>query len=330
MSTGFFNTMTRAMLAIGAMTFCAIPVCAGAVAYPTRPVTVVVPFFPGGAVDSIARIVSAKLQEYWKQPVMVENLAGGGGNIGSNSVAQAPPDGYRLLFAPHGTVSYNVALYKSMPYDPATAFAPITLVGRSPNFLIVARDSKFNSLSDIVEAARKQPGALTYASQGIGTTPHLTGALLARAANIDITHVPYRGFPPAVTDLISGQVSFMFADSGNTASQSEGNKIKILATTAEKRWPAFPDVPTTAELSYPTVISSVWYAVVAPAKTPAGIVGQIRGDIRRAVDDPEVAAKLRQMQVDVVVTTPSEASRILKSETARWSDVIRAIGLAPQ
>ena len=325
------RTISAMMLAAGTMALAATPDQVRAEeSYPTRPVTVVVPFLAGGAVDSIARIIAAKLQDYWKQAVVVENMPGGGGNIGSNSVARAPADGYRLLFAPHGTVSYNVALYKSIPYDPAKDFIPITLVGRSPNFLIVARDSHFNSHADIVETAKKQPGSITYASQGIGTTPHLTGAQLGRAAKIDLVHVPYRGFPPAVTDLIGGRVSFMFADSGNTAPQFESKTVKVLATTAEKRWPAFPDVRTTTELGYPDVISSVWYPVMAPANTPAAIVEKIRSDIQRTVNDPEVAARLRQLQVDVVMTTSADASKILGDETARWSEVIRAAGVAAQ
>lgn len=298
--------------------------------YPTRPVMMVVPFLAGGAVDVIGRIIAAKLQDLWKQPVVVENLPGGGGNIGSNSVAKAPADGYRLLFAPHGTVSYNVALYKSMPYDPAKAFVPVTLLGRSPNFLIVPRDSKYDSVEDIVAAAKKHPGEITYASQGVGTTPHLTGARLGRAADIDIVHVPYRGFPPAITDLIGGRVSFMFADSGNAVPRHEAKAVKVLATTAEKRWPAFPDVQTMIELGYPDFVSAVWYPVMAPAGTPPEIVEKIRTDIERAVNDPEVAARLRKLQVDVVVTTSEEASRILAEETTRWGAVIHAAGVTVQ
>ena len=306
---------------------CAIPKRVFAESYPSQTVTIVVPFLAGGAVDVMSRIIAAKLQDYWRQPVVVENRPGAGGNVGSNSVAIAPPDGYRLLFAPHGPVSYNVSLYKNMLYDPVKAFVPITLIGRSPNFLIVARQSNFDPLSQIVAAAKAQPGKITYASQGVGTTPHLTGAWLGRAAKVELTHVPYRGFPPAVADLISERVTFMFADSGNTLPQYENKFVKVLAIASEKRWPSFNDVKTMAELGYPNFISGVWYAMLAPANTPSSIIEKVRSDVLRAVNDPETSGKVRQLGVDIVGTTSAESRHILAAETAKWSEVIRSAGV---
>jgi tripartite-type tricarboxylate transporter receptor subunit TctC len=316
-----------ALAAVVAAAGCLVPSRALAQAYPSQGVTIVVPFLAGGAVDVMCRIIAARLQDYWKQPVVVENRPGAGGNVGSNSVAVAPPDGYRLLFAPHGPVSYNVSLYKNMPYDPAKAFVPITLVGRSPNFLIVARQSKFDSLAQIVAAAKAEPGKITYASQGVGTTPHLTGARLGREAKIDIVHVPYRGFPPAVADLITERVSFMFADSGNTLPQVENKQVKVLAIASDKRWPSFPDVQTMAELGYPDFVSGVWYAMLAPAATPSPILEKVRADVLRAVADPEAAGKIRPLAVDIVGATSVESQRILAAETAKWSEVIRSAGV---
>jgi tripartite-type tricarboxylate transporter receptor subunit TctC len=307
---------------------CALPSRGFAQGYPSQTVTIVVPFLAGGAVDVMARIVAAKLQEYWQHPVVVENRPGGGGNPGSNSVATAAPDGYRLLFVPQGVVSYNVALYKSMPYDPAKAFDPITILGRSPNFLIVSQQSPHNALADIVAAARKDPGRVTYGSQGVGTTPHLTGARLAREAKAEMVHVPYRGFPPAVADLIGGRVTFMFADSGNTLPQYGNKQIKVLAIASEKRWPSLPEVKTMSEVGYPNFVSVVWYTMLAPAGTPPAILDKIRSDVLRAVKDAESGDKLQKLGVDVVGTTAAEARQILASETTKWSEVIKAAGIS--
>jgi tripartite-type tricarboxylate transporter receptor subunit TctC len=316
-----------ALAFVVALACCAGPSRVFAQPYPSQTVTIVVPFLAGGAVDVMARIIAARLQDYWKHAVVVENKPGGGGNIGSNSVAVAPADGYRLLFAPHGPVSYNVSLYKNMPYDPAKAFVPITLVGRSPNFLIVSHQSPFNSLSDIVAAAKAQPGKVTYASQGVGTTPHLTGARLGGEAKVEIVHVPYRGFPPAIADLISGRVTFMFADSGNTLPQHENKQVRILAIASDKRWPSFPDVKTMSELGYPGFVSGVWYAMLAPANTPPAITEKIRSDVLRAVKDPETSGKVQRLAVEIVGSTSAESRQILAAETAKWSEVIRSTGV---
>jgi tripartite-type tricarboxylate transporter receptor subunit TctC len=219
--------------------------------FPNRPVHIIMPFLAGGAVDVLARVHAAKLAEYWGQQVIVENRTGAGGNVGSAFVAASPPDGYMLLIAPHGPLSYNKALYPDMPYDPATAFAPVTLIARSPNFVIVPKESPLGSVADLVQLAKDKPGTVYYGSQGNGTTPHLTGAMLALRAGVSMQHVPYRGFPPAFTDLISGRITYMFADSGNTLPRVRDNLIKVLAIAGDGRWPALPAVPTMAEAGYP-------------------------------------------------------------------------------
>lgn len=295
--------------------------------YPSKPVHMIMPFLGGGAVDLLARVYASKLSEYWGQQVLVEDKPGAGGNLGSSLVASAPPDGYTLLVAPHGPLSYNAVLYKSMPYDPKTAFAPISLLARSPNFLIVPKDSPLNSLDDLINLAKAQPGKVYYGSQGNGTTPHLTGAMLGLRAGIEVVHVPYRGAPPLFTDLISGRLTFVFADSGNTLPRVRDGLIKVFAITSDKRWPALPDVKTMAELGYPNFLSAVWYALAAPAKTPPTIVGKIHEGIMRANKDPAVIARLNELGVEVVGSTPAEMARILADETARWSEVIRATGV---
>lgn len=306
---------------------CTIPSQALAQSYPSRTVTIVVPVLAGGAVDVVARTVAAKLQDYWKHPVVIENKPGAGGILGSTFVAKAPADGYTLLITPHGAVSYNVSLYKKLPYDPKNAFVPITLIGRSPNFLITSNKSSHDSLADIVAEAKAHSGKVSYASQGIGTTPHLTGEWLAREANIEMIHVPYRGFPPALTDLIGGRVTFMFADSANTLPQQESGQIKILALASNKRWPSFPDVKTMAELGYPNFVSGVWYAMMAPANTPSLVTEQIQRDVLRAISDPDTSAKMQRLAIEIIGSTSTEAHQILAAETAKWSDVIKLSGI---
>jgi len=321
-------TWTRllgALVVVSALLPAAVPTRAQD--YPSKPVHVIMPFLGGGAVDILARIYAAKLSEYWGQQVLVEDRPGAGGNLGSSLVAAAPPDGYMLLVAPHGPLSYNAVLYKTMPYDPKTAFAPISLLARSPNFLIVPKDSALNSLDDLIKLAKAEPGKVYYGSQGNGTTPHLTGAMLGLRAGIEVVHVPYRGAPPLFTDLISGRLTFVFADSGNTLPRVRDGLVKVFAITSDKRWPALPEIKTMAELGYPNFLSAVWYALAAPARTPPAIVGRIRDGILRANKEPDVIARLNDLGVEVVGSTPEEMAKTLADETARWSEVIRATGV---
>jgi tripartite-type tricarboxylate transporter receptor subunit TctC len=312
-------------LLLGAAALAAAP--ARAETFPTKPVHIVMPFLAGGAVDILARVFAAKLGEYWGQQVIVENRTGAGGNVGGAFVAASPPDGYMLIIGPQAPMSYNKVLYPDMPYDPATAFAPVTLIARSPNFVIVPKDSPLTSAGDIVRLAKEKPGTVYYGSQGNGTTPHLTGAMFALRAGVNMQHVPYRGFPPAFTDLVSGRITFMFADSGNTLPRLRDGSIKVLAIASGERWPTLPDVPTMGEAGYPQVVSAVWYAMAAPAKTPPELTHRIRDDMVRASHDATVHARLAELGLEAVGSTPEEMSRVLAAETERWGEVIRRSGV---
>ena len=300
---------------------------AGAQGFPSKNVHIIVPFLAGGAVDAVARIYAPKLSEYWGRPVLVENRPGAGGNVGSASVAAAEPDGHTLLFAPHGPLSYNASLYRDMPYDPASAFAPVSLVGRSPNFLIVPAQSSFSALDDLMAAARAKPGQVSYGSQGNGTTPHLTGALLALRGKTSFVHVPYRGFPPAIADLLGGRIAFMFADSGNTLPRVRNNQVRVLAVASTERWALLPEVKTMSELGYPDFVSAVYYALAAPAKLPPSTAMRIRDDVARASKEPEVADRINQLGVEILASTPQEMRNVLRAEVVRWDEVIRATGV---
>jgi tripartite-type tricarboxylate transporter receptor subunit TctC len=295
--------------------------------FPARPVHVVVPFLAGGSVDALARILSAKLGDYWSKPVVVENKPGAGGNIGSAAVAGADPDGHTLLFAPLGPLSYNGSLYRNMPFDPLTAFAHISLVGRSANFLIVGKTSNLKSVAELIDAAKAAPGKLNYGSQGNGTTPHLTGALLAVRAGIDVVHVPYRGFPPLIADIIAGQVAFMFADSANTLPQLRNGQIRVLAVASAERSPLLPEAPTVNQAGVPNFESTTWYGLAAPAKTPQAVVAKINADVVRALKEPDTTARIGQLGAEIVGSTPEDATRILAFEARRWGDIIRQIGV---
>lgn len=312
---------------VGVLAALALAPAASAQDFPAKPVRVVVPFLAGGSVDALARILSAKLGDYWGKPVVVENRPGAGGNVGSAAVASAEPDGHTLLFAPLGPLSYNGALYSNMPFDPLTAFAHISLVGKSANFLIVGKDSKFKSVAELIDAAKSAPGKLNYGSQGNGTTPHLTGALLTRRAGVDIVHVPYRGFPPLIADIVAGNVGFMFADSANTLPQLRNGQIRVLAVATPQRSPLLPEAATMSEAGVANFESTTWYGLAAPAKTPPGTVAKINGDVVRALKDPDVVARIGRLGAEIVGSSPAEAQRTLAFEAKRWGDIIRQIGV---
>lgn len=297
---------------------------AHAQSYPTKPVRVVVPFLAGGALDVIARIFSPKLGEVWSRAVVVENKPGAGGNVGAQAVATAEPDGYTLLFAPPGPLSYNGALYPTMGYDPARDFAPITIVVRMPNVLIVGQASPVRTLAELVALGKASPGKLNYGSQGNSSTPHITGALLGVRAGIELVHIPYRGFPPALADLLKGDLSFLFTDAANAVPQLRGGQARALAIASAERWPLLPEVPTLVELGYPGFVSMVWDGLVAPAKTPAPIVAKIHADMARVLADPEVKDRLVQLGLLVVASTPEELARYMTSETTHWREIIQA------
>jgi tripartite-type tricarboxylate transporter receptor subunit TctC len=293
--------------------------------YPNRPIKIVVPLTPGGAADIVPRIVADKLTANWGQPVMIENRPGAGHNIGAEAVAKAEPDGYTLLATPPGPLVTNQLLYAKLPFDPA-AFVPVTILTRGQIVLIVSPKLSVSTLGELVTFAKANPGKLTYASPGIGTSPHLTGEMLKAAAGIQTTHVPYRGLGPAVTDLLAGHVDMMFDNLGNSLPHVKAGKLRALGVAGENRIPELPDVPAINE-TYPGFVSTSWFAVVAPPKTPPEIAAKLSKAIGEILKLPELAEKLRDMSAIPVGSSPSETASFIKQDAERWRNVFHSAGI---
>jgi tripartite-type tricarboxylate transporter receptor subunit TctC len=318
----------RVLAAVLLMLF-ALPAWAE-VEFPTRLVRLVVAFPPGGTNDAIARLLAQRLGDVWGQPVIVDNRAGAGGTIGTELVARAEPDGYTLLVTPPGPITTNGSLYASLPYDPATAFAPVTVISQAPNLLLVNPKLPITTVAALVAAAKAAPDKFSYASQGNGTTSHLTGALFAATAGIALVHVPYKGSAPALNDLLSGQVDMMFDAVGNSLAHVRAGALRALATSGEHRLAALPDLPTMIEAGYPDFVSVVWYAMVAPAGTPAARRAQIAGTVGTILREPQMVERLAQLGNQPVGNTPDQMAALVATETTRWTRVIRAAGIQPE
>ena len=318
----------RALLA--ALVILIAPLARAETQFPTKLVRLVVAFPPGGTNDVIARLLAPRLGEAWGQPVIVDNKAGAGGTIGTDFVARAEPDGYTLLVTPPGPITTNASLYAQLPYDPATAFAPVVVISQAPNWLLVPAKSPFQSVGALVAAAKAAPGKLTYASQGRGTTSHLTGAMFAEVAGIALLHVPYKGSAPAVTDLLSGQVDMMFDAVGNSIGHVEGGALRALASAGRDRLAALPALPTMIESGFPDFVSVVWYSMVAPAATPPDRRAAIARTVDRILHQPEMIERLGALANQPVGGTPDQMATQIAAETARWTRVIKAAGIQPE
>ena len=291
--------------------------------YPSRQIKVVVPFLAGGAVDIVTRIIFNKVSEHWNQTVIVENRAGAGGNIGGEVVAKSEPDGYTLLSTPPSVLAINQYLYEKMPFDPDEAFAPVSLLGLLPNVLVVGPSVKAATLSEWIKEAKGQPDRFSYASQGVGTTGHLTGAMLNDAADLALRHIPYRGFPPALTDVIRGQVDMMFIDTGNALPRVGKEGLRALGVATETRVSSLPEVPTFKEIGLSKVMSSTWFAIMAPAKTSTDIRHKINREIAKVVRLPEVKSRLESLGVQVAAGSPEDLQAWITAEKVVWSGIIR-------
>jgi tripartite-type tricarboxylate transporter receptor subunit TctC len=291
--------------------------------YPSRQIKVVVPFLAGGAVDVVTRLVFTKVSERWNQTVIIENRAGAGGNIGAEAVAKSEPDGYTLLATPPSVLAINQYLYDKLPFDPAEVFAPVSLIGLLPNVLVVGPSVKAATLKEWIDEAKRQPDKFSYASQGVGTTGHLTGAMLNEAAGLALRHIPYRGFPPALTDVIRGQVDMMFIDTGNALPRVGRDGLRALGVSTNERVFSLPDVPTFKEIGLPKVISLTWFAIVAPAKTRADIRQKISSEIARVMLLPDIKSNLDKLGVQVVGSDPEDLQAWINAEKIVWSEIIR-------
>ncbi len=290
--------------------------------YPTHPVKIIVPFPAGGTADVMPRIFSDWLSKKWAYPVVIENRTGAAGNIGAEAVARADPDGHTLLAAPPPPLVINQNLYPRLGFDP-TEFSPIVIMGRVPNALVVSAKLRASSVGEVIAEAKASPGKLTSATQGNGTTSHLTSEMFQMMANVRFQQVPYRGSAPALTDLVAGSVDLMFDNLGVSLPLVKGGQLKLLAVATPQRMAALPDVPTIAE-SLPGFESAAWFAIVAPPKTPRAIVDKINADVNEALLQPDIIRRLAQLSAEPIGGTVASTAAYFRAEVERWHNVIKA------
>jgi tripartite-type tricarboxylate transporter receptor subunit TctC len=300
---------------------------AAAQTFPDRPVRIVVPLPPGGSPDTIARTLAQHLQESWKQPVVVENRTGGSQNIGSEVVAKSPPDGYNWLLAPDNVFVTNPYLAKASSFDPLTDLAPVTLLARIQFLLVVHPSLPAKSVKELVAYAKAHPGELNFGSSGTGSPQHLGSELLQQLAGIKMTHVPYKGAAPAVTDLLSGRIQVWIGAANSLLPHIRADKVRLLATTASQRFSVMPDTPTVAEAGVNGYALYPWLALFVPAKTPADIVARINSEVARILGSAEVKARLVPQGMDLTTGSPEELAALIRREYASWGKVIRDGGI---
>ena len=303
-----------------------LPLAAVGQAYPTKPVRVIIPYPPGSTPDIVGRTLSGKLQESLGQPFVVDNRTGAGGNIGAEVVAKAPADGHTLLIGINGPAAINKFLYKNLAYDSDRDLLPVSLLASSPQMLVVIPAVRAGSFREFVEHARAHPGRLSYGSVGSGSASHLTMELLKSDARLFIVHIPYRGFPPAVTDMLAGNIDTMFAIIPAVLPQVRAGKMQALAVTGLKRSALVPEVPSVAELGYPQLESLAWIGLLAPAGTPQEVVGRLNAEAVRSMRSAEVRESLAKQGFDVVASSPGEFAGWIRTEQSKWSKVIKASG----
>jgi len=296
-------------------------------AWPSKPVTMIVGFSAGGTTDIIARMLGIELSKMWNQPVIVENRPGAGGNIAGAVVAKAAPDGYTLFMGSTGPLSVNTSLYKRMPFDHLKDFTPISLVADVPNMLVVnPKSMPANNFKEFMALLKANPGKYFYASTGSGTASHLATELLKSQANVEATHVPYKG-AVALNDLLGGDsVHFMFATIPSAIQHVRNNRLKALALSSKKRSTGLPDIPTVAESGYPDFDASSWFGLVGPANMPKAVTDKISGDIAHVLAIPEIRAKFIEQGAEPVGSTPREFGQYMKSETVKWAKVVKISG----
>ena len=314
----------RIALAASAVLLGVLPVAAAD--YPSRPVTLVVAFTPGGPSDVLARIVGKKMEQLLGQPFVIENRPGAGGNIAAEGVAHAAPDGYTLLMGNNSILATNEALYKHINYSPGKDFVPITLIGTQANILVVNPDVPARSLKELIALAKTQPGKINFASSGYGAAAHLAGELFKSEAKIDIVHVPYKGAAPALQDVIGGHDQMMFATAASVIGHIEGGRVRALAVTTLKRTKILPDIPTMDEAGLKGFDASTWHGLVAPTGTPPQVIAALHDAAVKALHDPGVQASLGKLGVDIVGGTPQEFQAYINSEIPKWTAIVKASG----
>jgi tripartite-type tricarboxylate transporter receptor subunit TctC len=296
-------------------------------AFPDKPIRLVVPFAPGGGTDLIARTLGAGMSNELGQQVVIDNKPGAGTIIGTDAVAKSAPDGYNIVIATFAH-AVNPSLHPKLPYSHEKAFTPITLIGKGPNVLVVRADSPYKTVQDVLDAARAKPGKLTYASQGNGTSAHLAGELFTNLTKIEMTHVPYRGAGPAMTDLLGGQVDMIFGTAAAVSSFVDSGKLRALGVTTPQPSPAFKGVPAIAD-TVPGYAVESWYGLYAPAGTPTDVVQKLNAAARKAAHQPDFIKKVEQEGLVVTASDPAELDRYVKAEEARWRKVVKENNIKP-
>lgn len=324
------NSFSRKARSLGFAGLLVLMSTATAQTYPSKPVRLVVPFPPGGVADLLARPLAEKLSASMGQPVVVENRAGATGTIGAAAVASAPPDGYTLLLGTTNEIAMSPPLFKSLPYDPAKAFSPIAPVAEFPNVLVVGSAVKANSLKELVAFAKANPGKLTFASSGPGSTNHLTAEIFMNAAGVKVVHVPYKGGGPALTDLLGGHVDAMFATLPSAMTHIKSGKLRALAVTGERRSSALPDVPTAVEAGVTGLVVTTWNGVLAPAGTPADVVARLHAEVAKAAGQPDMKERYSGVGAEPLVMSAEQFGTTIKKDIDRWAQVVKQAGVTAE
>ncbi|OOG72564.1 ABC transporter substrate-binding protein [Sinorhizobium sp. A49] len=321
----FSNLTRRAALALGftALTVFGSGIQANAQGFPDRAVTLVVPFAAGGSTDVVARIVAQKMSEDLGQQVIVQNVAGAGGNLGADNVARADPDGYTILMGTVATHALNPLILKTKPYDPEKDFAPISLLVVVPNVLVVNPELPAETVEELLALLKAKPDEYAYASSGNGTPLHLSGELFKKMAGVNMQHIPYKGAGPALNDVIGNQVPIMFDNLPSSSGHIKAGTLRALAVTTSERAPSFPDVPTVAEAGIPGYETYTWNALFAPANTPEPVVARLNEAANKALADPAVVERMKEFSATIVGSTPEELGAHVKAELAKWTPVVR-------
>lgn len=295
--------------------------------YPARPIRLVVPYPPGGSTDLVARVIGQKMGDAWGQQVIIDNRPGASGMIGNELVARSAPDGYTIVMGTIGPFAVNQALFAKMPYDPIRDFAPVTLTGNVTNLLVVHPSIPAKNVKELIALARARPGQLTFGSSGTGGAPHLAGELFKIMAKVDAVHVPYKGGGPAMTDLMGGQLSFSFASMPSSLPFAKSGRLRALAVSSAKRSAAVPEIPTVAESGLPGFVVTDWQGVLAPARTPPEIVNKLNAEVIRILALPDVKEKLSTAGMELVTDTPQEFANYIRSESDKWTQVVKRAGV---
>ncbi|MDO8596539.1 MAG: tripartite tricarboxylate transporter substrate binding protein [Sulfuricaulis sp.] len=295
--------------------------------YPVKPIRFIAPNLPGGPTDILARLIGQKLAESMGQPVVIENRAGAGGNIGTEAAAKSPPDGYTLVTGNNATFGANVSLYKKLAFDPIKDFAPVVLVASQPNILVVHPSLPVTSVRELIALAKARPGELNYSGSGMGAAAHLAAEFFKSLTKTDIVHISYKSAAPALTDLIAGQTQLMFATSLSVMPHIRSNRVRALAVTTAKRARVMPELPTVAEAGVPGFEAATWHGVFVPAGTPTAIVDRLNAEINRMLQLPDVRERLGALGAEIIGGTPQEFSDHIRREIPKWAKVIKDAGV---